>query len=589
MFHDVKDSKNPLAYVLSYLTQYKKNFCLGVFSICVASIAVLTSGYAIRLFVDEGFQFYSFYQVPLTTFAVSIFFLALGSFGRSFYATWLGERITMDMRINLFEKLLKLDISFFDMTKAGEIVSHFTEDLTKIQTFFGQSVSVLLRNIILFSGSLVLMFTSSPWLFIQTIGLILVLFTPLVIMGKQIKNLTKKASDKKEYITKITDEVFNAIKTVQAFIQEDLFIQKFNVLNEQSFSLHSKKIFLRSVLVMFVIILVFLFISLVIYCGFSQVEQGDISYGQLASFLYFALLLASTVSSFPEMMSEYQGVLLSVEKIMRLENLKNNIVTPAKPREFQNAIKGIVAIHNVSFAYPSHPSFNVLSNLTLSLSPGERLAIVGPSGAGKSSLFSLLLRFYDPQSGAVYFDGLNIKDISLKKLREYIGIVPQDPDIFSISAYENILYGNPQATAEEMQYVVDILKLDEIFEKLPHGAQTIVGNKGVRLSGGQKQRLAIARAIIKKPKLLLLDEATSHLDAASEQIIQDCMKDVMKKCTTIVIAHRLSTVLSCDRIAVFNNGKLEEIGTHAELIGHNGLYKQLASIQFQDSARFRAS
>jgi ATP-binding cassette subfamily B protein len=581
-------SDHAFHYVLKYLKTQKTKVFLACMSIFIAATAVLSSGIALRLLVEEGFQRYAFYQLPLFGLALSILFLAIGSFGRSFYAAWLGEKITTDIRTYLFEKLLHLDISFFDTTKAGEIVAHFTEDLLKIQHFFGHSLSIILRNLILFSGSVILIFLSSPWLFAQTIGCVFIIFTPLIFMAKKIKRLNKEATDHKEYVIKITDEVFNAIKTVQAFVQEDFFIHKFKHLNKLSFSLQQKRLLLRSFFVMLTIILVALFISYIAYVGLRLVEQNSITYGQLISFLYFTFLLASSMSSFPELINDYQGTLLAIENLRKLENHGPCIVTPEKPKTFQNALRGIVAIHKVSFAYPSHPSYKVINDLTLSLSPGERLAIVGPSGAGKSSLFSLLLRFYDPQSGVIYVDGLNVKDIPLKQLRQIIGIVPQDPDIFSMSIYENIIYGNPLADPEDIQYIVDSLHLDAIFEKLPHGPHTIVGNKGVRLSGGQKQRIAIARALIKKPKLLLLDEATSHLDAASEEIIQKCLKEVMKQCSTIIVAHRLSTVLSCDRIAVLNNGTLEEIGTHAELIVHNGLYRQLAAIQFQDAGRFKA-
>ena len=554
----------------------------------MASSAILFGGFSLRILIEEGLQEYPFFQEPLTILFISVLFLSFGSFGRSFFSALIGEKVITDIRTKLFKKLIHLDIGFFDTMKAGEIVQNLSEDLLKIQHFFTHSLSTFIRNILLFFGALYLMFTSSPLLFIQTIGAVISIFTPLIVIGRRIKKFNKQSNEKKSHLVKLADEVFNAMKTIQAFAQEDLFIKKFDYTNKKILSFEQKRLLLRSLLVMSVIILCSFFVAIIIYFGMQQIQQNDLTTGQLVGFLYYAIFLASTLGSLPEFISEYQGVSLTIESLLKLENHSPTILNPTSPKKFQKTPQGIIAIHNVSFSYPSNTNYPVLKNLKLSLAPGERLAIVGPSGAGKSTLFSLLLRFYDPQEGVIYLDGLNIKDISLNMLRRCISIVPQEPEIFSMSAYENILYGNPEASAEDIQNIIQSLKLDEIFDKLPHGPQTLVGNRGVRLSGGQKQRIAIARALIKKPKLLLLDEATSHLDANSEQIIQKCLKNFMKQCSTIVIAHRLSTVLSCDRIAVFNNGEIEEIGTHAELISSNGLYKKLASAQFQESNRFKA-
>lgn len=580
--HVTRFKNGAFLYLIPYLYRYKRMSIMAVISVCIAFLAMLSGGIALRQIVNDGVFDVAFHEKGTILFGLSILFLSLGSFGRTFYVSWLGERITTDIRQKVFEKLLSFDINFFESTKAGELVSRLTTDLTIVQLFIGSSAAIFMRNIGLFSGGLILMIVTAPWLFLQTLTGIIIIMLPIIFLSRKVKALSLKALEHQNDIVNLIDDVFNAIRTVQAFTQELFFTTVFERANDQSFKLQEKRLFLRSTLVMIVIILVFCFVCTLAYLGVKQVRLEEIQYGHLTSFIYFTLLVASTIGSFPELLTDAQKATAALERIKDIENQTPSITESLTPKTLAIPPKGIVAIHNICFAYPSNPQHKVLEHVTVSLSPGERLAVVGPSGAGKSSLFSLLLRFYDPQSGGIYLDGTNIKDLTFKDLRQAIAVVPQDPDIFSLSILDNILYGNPAAHPHDVQNVIDALKIDDIFKTLPHGANTLVGNKGVRLSGGQKQRIIIARALLKKPRLLLLDEATSHLDAVSEQIIQRCLTTFMRTCTTIVIAHRLSTVLSCDRIMVLKNGKMDAIGTHAELIMEDGLYRQLASLQFQD-------
>lgn len=577
--------RGSFAYITPYLLAHKRYVVLALISVCIAFMAMLSGGVALRKIVDDGFMDIQFHEKGTLMLVGSIVFLALGSFGRTYYVSWLGERVTTDIRQKLFQKLLHLDIHYFESVKAGELVSRLTTDLTLVQLFIGASAAIFLRNICLFFGGLALMSYSAPWLFMQTLVGIVIMMLPIIFLGRKVKALSLKAQEHQNNVVSIIDDVFNAMRTVQAFTQESFFTQLFKKSNYEGFALQEKRLILRSTLVMIVILLVFFFVCGIIYLGVDQVKSEYIRYGHLTSFIYFTLLVASTIGSFPELLTDAQKAAAALDRLQELENQSTSIKEPEKARSLSVTTRGIVAIHNINFAYPSNPNHKVVDHLTVSLSPGERLAIVGPSGAGKSTIFSLLLRFYDPQSGSIYLDGIDIKDLSLKELRNAIAIVPQDPDIFSLSIMDNILYGNPHAHPQDIQNVIDALHIDEIFKTLPHGPHTIVGNKGSRLSGGQKQRIIIARALLKKPRLLLLDEATSHLDAASEQIIQRCLTTFMRTCTTIVIAHRLSTVLSCDRILVMKNGQMDSIGTHAELIVQDGLYRQLATLQFQELSK----
>ncbi|CAO5675326.1 MAG: Lipid A export ATP-binding/permease protein MsbA [Holosporales bacterium] len=571
-----------LYYFKKYGSLYKIQIFLGLISIILAAASVINGGYALKLIIEEGSENHSFYKLPLFTFIASIIVLAFASFGRSYYISWIGERFTTDLRRDLFNHLISLDINFFESVKAGEVIARLTTDLNLIQIFIGNSIGILIRNIFLFIGGIAFMILSSPTLFMYSIVGIVLVIVPIIFVAKKIKKLTMMGVEEQSKMVTLLDEIFNSIRTVQSFVREDFFKSIFFKTNKISFEIQEKRLWIRSTLVMMVILLLSCFVGGIIYLGLTYVKNNDMTQGDLVSFIYFTLIVSSTFGSFSELITDTQKAGFALDRLKKLEDQTPSLIELPICKALPSPLRGIVAIHNVSFAYPSNPDHKVLDGMTLSLSPGERLALVGPSGSGKSTLLSLILRFYDPQSGVVYIDGVNIKDLSLKHLRETVAIVPQDPDIFSLSIFDNIIYGSLNATREEIDQAISALQIDEIVKNLPHGYNTLVGNRGVRLSGGQKQRIIIARALLKKPKLLLLDEATSHLDAVSEEIIQKCLSTFMKTCTSIVVAHRLSTVLTSDRIAVIHNGKLDAIGTHAELISQDGLYRKLASLQFQN-------
>ncbi|MBP9752941.1 MAG: ATP-binding cassette domain-containing protein [Proteobacteria bacterium] len=574
-----------LYYFKKYGIHYKVQIFLSFISILLAAASVINGGYALKMIIEEGVQEHSFYTLPLLSFILSIIVLAFASFGRSFYVSWIGERFTTDLRQDLFNHLIHLDINFFESMKAGEVIARLTTDLNLIQIFIGNSIGILIRNIFLFIGATALMIISAPTLFMFSIIGILFIVVPIVFVGKYIKKLTVDVAEEQSKTVTLLDEVFNSIKTVQSFARENYFKSLFSKTNQLSFKMQEKRLRVRSTLVMMVILLLSCFVGTIIYLGLFYVKSGEISQGDLVSFIYFTIIVSSTFSSFSELITDMQKAAFALDRLKKIEDQTASLFELPVCKALPSPFRGIVAIHNVSFAYPSNPDNKVLDGITLSLSPGEKLAIVGPSGSGKSTLLSLLLRFYDPQSGMIYLDGINLKELSLHQLRESVAIVPQEPDIFSISVFDNIVYGSLNATRDDIEQAISALQIDEIVKNLPHGYDTLVGNRGVRLSGGQKQRIIIARALLKKPKLLLLDEATSHLDAVSEDLIQKCLGKMMKTCTSIVVAHRLSTVLTADRIAVLHNGKLDSIGTHAELITEDGLYRKLASLQFQNLDR----
>jgi ATP-binding cassette subfamily B protein len=549
----------------------------------LAAFSVLNGGIALKLLIEEGIQEYTFYNVPLFYMIVTIFVLSLASFGRSYFMSWIGEKFTTELRKDLFSHLIYLDVHFFENLKPGQIIAKLSTDLSFVQMFIGRSIGIFIRNIILFIGSIIFMIFNAPLLSLYSVVGIIITSLPIIFMVKKLKKSTMISEEHYAKFIVTIDDVFNAIKTVQSFVKESFFVSLFNKENNLVFTLQQRRLFLKSCLAMIVIILLSLFVGTIIFEGIKFVKAETLTHGELISFIYFTILVASTLSYFSEFITDLQKTTYILFDLQKLSEQTSVIKEQSICKNLPFPLRGIVAIHNVSFAYPSNPEHKVLNSITLSLIPGEKLAIVGPSGGGKSTLLSLLLRFFDPQIGKIYLDGIDLKELSLHQLRETVAIVPQEVDIFSMSLMDNILYGiTSQTTEYEIQNAIQALQIDEIAQKLPHGFQTVVGHKGVRLSGGQKQRIGIARALLKKPTLLLLDEATSHLDAISEDIIQRALNQITKTCTSIIVAHRLSTVLSCDRIAVLKNGKLDDIGTHAELISKDGLYRQLASLQFQN-------
>ncbi len=580
-----KNSLRQLAFLKPYLASYRRQIFLALLALALAAFMVLALGAGVRHLIDQGFMSQPDQSLlkGLLGLFVLIGLLALASFGRTYYVTWLGERVVGNLRQHLFDHVLKLEISFFEQIRAGELISRLTTDTSLIQILLGTSAGLAIRNLMMFVGGLVMMITISPWLTFLSLLVVPLVILIVRIFGRRVRRFSKLAQDRVADLGGYIDECFNNIRTVQAFTHEDHDRKVFRDNSRTAFAAAIKRTLARSLLASVVIVVVFLAIAGVLWLGATEVYQHRMTVGQLSAFIFYAVVVAGSAGSFSEILGDLHRAAGASDRLIELLSIQPAFRDKAVSRTLPSLSSGTVAIHGVSFFYPSHPDRSVLEQITLSVPPGEKLAMVGPSGAGKSTLFALLMRFYDPQSGAIHFDGIDIKDVSVKDLRHRIGLVAQEPALFSASIFDNILYGRPEATEKEVWQAADYVQLEDFLTTLPHGIHTKVGTKGVRLSGGQKQRVAIARAILRNPSLLLLDEATNALDAASEQAVQQGLSHLMSTRTTIVIAHRLATVLNADRIVVIEGGRVRAVGTHAELITQDELYRRLATLQFADA------
>ena len=509
--------------------------------------------------------------------------MALSTSLRFYMVSWLGERITADIRKAIYSHVLYQSPEFFETTQSGEILSRLNTDTTLIQTLIGTSISMAIRNILLLLGGLVMMFITSAKLSIFIFTLLLLTVIPTMILGRRVRKLSKNSQDKIADTSALAGEKLNSISTIQSFTNENTETTLFNQFIENSFLTARTRNIARASLTFLAIFLGFSSIILILWLGAYAVTRGEMSGGELTQFILYTVIVAGAIAVVAEVIGDTQRAIGASERILELLQLNSSIKDPVQPSSIHvQASQGIdLHIEQLSFHYPSN-SIAVLKDVSFHIKPGERVAVVGPSGAGKTSLFQLLLRFYDPQSGCIKLNGIDIKDVKLKDLRKLIGIVPQDVVIFSTNALENIRYGKPEATNEEVFHAAKLAAADDFITRLPDGYQTFLGDRGMRLSGGQKQRIVIARALLKNPPLLLLDEATSSLDAESEHLIQEALEVVMKNRTTLVIAHRLSTVKQADHIIVLEHGKIIETGNHASLIHQGGLYSHLAKLQFTD-------
>lgn len=576
-----------LKSLLPYFSHYKFQVFLSFISIIAASMAVLLAGQGIKNFIDQGFLTNTTETLQYTILWLlgCVIALAFASFGRSYYVSWLGERIIADIRQKIFRHLLTLEVGYYESIRPGELISRLTADTSLIQILIGTSLAVGVRNLLMFLGGLALMIMTSPQLSLLTTLIVPAVIVPILVFGRHVKQLSRSAQDSLGRLSATLEETMSGIRNCYAFNRQFTENKEFHALSEHSFSSSILRLRMRSWLSLTVMILVFSGICALLWIGGTQVIEGELSAGELSSFIFYAVLVASTIGSFSEIYADLQRAAGASERIFEILNTKAQIKSPVKPRLLPTPARGVIAFHNVNFSYPNDPKRKILQDLTLSINPGEKVAIVGPSGSGKSTILSLLLRFFDPQSGSIYVDGVDTQSVNVDDLRMRFGIVPQDPTIFSQSIYDNILYARPEASETEVWHAIEAAYLGDFIQSLPNGVHTQVGTKGVRLSGGQKQRLAIARVILRNAPILLLDEATSALDAESERYIQQSIKSLMAQRTTVVVAHRLATVLKADKIVVLNNGHVEAVGTHAELISEDGLYRRLAMLQFTDSLK----
>ena len=571
-----------LAKTWEFAAQYRWHVIGAGIALVVAAGSTLVVGQALRAMVDRGFGGQD--QAGINIYFIAVFgvvmVLAGSTFARHYLVSWLGERVVADIRKRVYSHVIGLSPEFFEVTRTGEVLSRLTTDTTLIQSVVGSSASIALRNVLLFLGGLVMLAVTSPKLAGLVVLALPLVVVPIFVFGRRVRKLSRSTQDRVADVGAHAGESLNAIQTVQAFNHEALDVRGFAGAVETSFQTAVTLIRARSWMTVFVMLLVFGAVDLVLWIGARDVLAGTMSGGELAAFIFYAVLVASAMGALAEVVGDLQRAAGATERLMELLATQPIIAAPVNPKTLPVPANGAVQFQDVTFHYPSRPETPALADFTLSVKPGETIALVGPSGAGKSTVFQLLLRFYDPQKGHIALEGMPLTDVDPQAARRAIGLVPQDAVVFGISAAENIRYGRPDATDAEVRAAATAANAVEFIDALPDGLATNLGERGSRLSGGQRQRIAIARAVLRDAPILLLDEATSALDAESERAVQKALEPLMTGRTTIVIAHRLATVLRADRIVVMDRGKIVSIGTHAELIREGGLYARLAALQF---------
>ena len=571
---------------LRFVAPYKRQIAYSLAALLFTATVTLSIGQGVRLLIDQGLATQS---KDLLSYYVVIFLglvcaLAVGTFTRYYWVTWLGERVIADMRSKVFNHLIHLHPGFFENNRGLEIQSRLTADMTLLQSVIGSSISFALRNFIMMIGGTIWLFITNAKLTAIVLICVPLVVAPILIFGRRVRGLSRQSQDKVAVVGAYVGEILGQIKTVQAYNHQPLDQQKFRDYVEDAFNVAKHRIIQRALLVTMVIILVLGAVGGMLWVGGIDVIDGRISAGELAAFVFYSVIVGSAVASISEVIGELQRAAGAAERTMELLHAPNEIESPQKVEKLPKVL-GNINIEQISFAYPSRPDVRAIDSLTLHIHAGEMLALVGPSGAGKSTLFDLLLRFFDCQSGLISLEGIDIRHLGLSDLRGCYALVSQNPALFYGSVYDNICYAKPDASHKQVEAAAKAAYAHEFITALPQGYQTKLGDLGQGLSGGQKQRLAIARAILADAPILLLDEATSALDAQSEFYVQQALNQLMINRTTLVIAHRLSTVQSADRIAVLNQGRLEALGTHEELTTESQLYAQLAALQFQTASK----
>ena len=575
----------PLLALGPYVGRYRGRAILALISLTIAAATTLIVPIAVRRMIDFGFTpqgialINSYFGVMIAVVVV----LAGASAARFYLVMTIGERIVADLRRDVFSHLISLSPAFFDSARSGELVSRLTADTTQIKSAVGASVSIALRNALLFLGAMAMMVFTSPRLSGFVLLAIPVIVIPLVAFGRWVRRLSRNAQDTLADASAYASELIGAIRTVQAYTSEPFAAGRFNGEVEQAYDAARHSTRARAVLTAIIIFVVFTSVVVILWVGSHDVLSGAITPGRLGQFILYTAFAAAGLGQLSEVWGEVAAASGAAERLFEILRVRSAIAAPALPLALPQRARGELGFDDVSFAYPARPEVLTVDHVSLSVRAGEKVAIVGPFGAGKSTLFHLLLRFYDPVSGSVTLDGVPINAADPREVRSRIALVPQDSVVFAASARENIRFGRPEASDAEVERAADLAHASEFIRRLPVGFETPLGERGVMLSGGQRQRIAIARAILRDASLLLLDEATSALDAESETLVQTALEELMRHRTTLVIAHRLATVLSCDRILVMEQGRIVEQGNHASLVAAGGLYARLAKLQFENA------
>lgn len=585
----MKSSPQSLSGLLPFIRPYRIQVaCAGLF-LLLAAATTLAFPWALRMLIDQGLVDHAgpdvlatkFFELFMVAMALAVF-----SAARFYTVSWLGEKITVDLKNKVYGHVLQQSPTFFETTQSGEVLSRLTSDATLIQTVVGSSLSMGLRNLVMGVGAMVMLVWTNPWLMFQVMGVLAVVVFPSVYLGRRVRRLSRASQDRVADSSAMASEVLNAISVVQSYTAEPREAERFSTSTAQALATSLRRVRARSVLVGFIIMASSAALLWGLYMGALSVRAGTTTAGELGQTVVYVILLASAFAVLGEVYGDVLRAAGATERLMELLHTRSDVRSPEHPQSAPWPINGSsLVLRDVNFNYPSRPTQQALNGLSGEVRAGQTVAIVGPSGAGKTTLFALLMRFYAPQHGAVLLDGVPIAQMDLSDLRQRIGVVPQEPVVFSGSVMDNIRYGKPDATDQQVHAAAEAAFAHEFIAELPQGYDTYLGDRGVRLSGGQRQRIAIARAILKNPPMLLLDEATSALDANSERMVQAALETAMQGRTTLVIAHRLATVQRADSIWVLDHGRLVEQGTHAELMARAGLYASLAALQFSATAQ----